>query len=67
MSISPLTDILVVLALTVVICVSVFILLGDDLYNMILAFVLLAIADSIYAFIKIKSNKHPPGGTGHYP
>ena len=65
-SISKLTDILVILVLTVITCVSVFLLLGDDIYNMILAFVLLLIADSIYAFIKIK-DKHPPRDTGHYP
>ena len=66
-SISKLTDILVILTLTIVICVTVYLFLGDDTYYRILAFVLLVIADSIYVFIKIKEKPPPPRETGHYP
>jgi FtsH-binding integral membrane protein len=66
MSISKLTDILVILTLTIIICVTVFLFLRDNTYYMILSFVLLVVADSLYVIIKI-IEKSPPRDTGHYP
>ena len=66
MSISKLTDILVILTLTIIICVTFFLFLRDNTYYMILSFVLLVVADSIYVFIKIKE-KLTPRDTDHYP
>ena len=66
-SISKLTDILVILTLTIIICVTIFLFLRDNTYYRILAFVLLVLADSIYVFIKIMEKPPPGGDTGHYP
>ncbi len=66
MSISKLTDILVILTLTIIILFTFFLFLRDNTYYMILSFVLLVVADSLYVIIKIKE-KLPPRDTGHYP
>ena len=65
-SISKLTDILVVLTLTVIIWVTVLLFLRDNSYYMVLALVLSVLAASLYIFLKIKE-KPPPEDTGHYP
>jgi hypothetical protein len=58
-SISKITDILLVLLLSIVICVLVFAYLGDQSYYMILATVLIILADIIYIVLKIM-RKPPP-------
>ncbi len=65
-SISKLTDILVILLLTMVVWVAVLLFLRDNTYYLILAFVLSVLADTLYIFLKIKE-KRPPDDTGHYP
>ena len=66
-SISKLTDILIILLLSMVVWTAVFLLLRDNPYYMILAFVLSVIADVLYILLKIRSKPPPPTDTGHYP
>jgi len=59
--ISKLTDILVALLLSVVVCTLVLIYLGDHPYYFVLAIALAVLANLIYIILKIKSK--PPSSS----
>ncbi len=63
MNISKLTDILVTLLLSIVVCTMVLIYHGDDTYYFVLAIALAVLANTIYIILKIRS-KSPPSSTG---